>query len=85
VAAIVRAIEAARELGHQHAFDSVRDSDSFQGPGRAPRRSGNWPDLPRRVSGTPLARAKLAWTSSPWSTRSFAYTALWVYAWPTPP
>jgi len=32
VAAIVRAIEAARELGHQHAFDSVRESELIPGP-----------------------------------------------------
>jgi choline dehydrogenase len=30
--AIVRAIEAARELGNQHAFDSVRDSEIIPGP-----------------------------------------------------
>jgi choline dehydrogenase len=28
----VRAIEAARELGSQHAFDSVRDSELIPGP-----------------------------------------------------
>src|ERR1700757_1798481 len=32
VAAIVRAIDAARELGHQHAFDSVRESELIPGP-----------------------------------------------------
>jgi len=31
-AAIVRAIEAARELGNQHAFDSVRESELIPGP-----------------------------------------------------
>jgi choline dehydrogenase len=31
-AAIVRAIEAARELGNQHAFDSVRDTEIMPGP-----------------------------------------------------
>src|SRR6202140_4187645 len=31
-AAIVRAIEAARELGNQHAFDSPRDSELIPGP-----------------------------------------------------
>src|SRR5580692_3868100 len=31
-AAIVRAIEAARELGNQHAFDSVRESEIMPGP-----------------------------------------------------
>src|ERR1700745_4224714 len=31
-AAIVRAIEAARELGRQHAFDSVRESELIPGP-----------------------------------------------------
>ena len=31
-AAIVRAIEAARELGNQHAFDSVRDIELMPGP-----------------------------------------------------
>jgi hypothetical protein len=30
--AIVRAIEAARELGNQHAFDSARDSEIIPGP-----------------------------------------------------
>jgi choline dehydrogenase len=31
-AAIVRAIEAARDIGHQHAFDSLRDSELIPGP-----------------------------------------------------
>jgi choline dehydrogenase len=31
-AAIVRAIEAARELGNQHAFDSVRETEVMPGP-----------------------------------------------------
>jgi choline dehydrogenase-like flavoprotein len=31
-AAVVRAIEAARELGNQHAFDSVRESELVPGP-----------------------------------------------------
>ena len=31
-AAIVRAIEAARELGNQHAFDSVRETELIPGP-----------------------------------------------------
>jgi choline dehydrogenase len=31
-AAIVRAIEAARELGNQHAFDSLRESELTPGP-----------------------------------------------------
>jgi len=31
-AAIVRAIEAARELGHQHAFDGVREREIVPGP-----------------------------------------------------
>jgi choline dehydrogenase len=31
-AAIVRAIEAARELGNQHAFDSMRESELIPGP-----------------------------------------------------
>ena len=31
-AAIVRAIEAARELGSQHAFDSLRESELIPGP-----------------------------------------------------
>src|SRR6266478_2149690 len=32
LAAIVRAIEAARELGNQHAFDSVREAELIPGP-----------------------------------------------------
>src|SRR5207245_1637523 len=32
LAAVVRAIEAARELGSQHAFDSVRESELIPGP-----------------------------------------------------
>ncbi len=32
LAAIVQAIEAARELGHQHAFDSVREREIVPGP-----------------------------------------------------
>jgi choline dehydrogenase len=31
-AAIVRAVEAARELGNQHAFDSVRETEVMPGP-----------------------------------------------------
>jgi choline dehydrogenase len=31
-AAIVHAIEAARELGNQHAFDSLRESELIPGP-----------------------------------------------------
>jgi len=31
-AAIVRAIEAAREIGNQHAFDSFRESELIPGP-----------------------------------------------------
>jgi choline dehydrogenase len=31
-AAVVRAIEIARELGNQHAFDSLRDGDLIPGP-----------------------------------------------------
>src|SRR5258706_747186 len=30
--AIVRAIEAARDIGHQHAFDSLRESELIPGP-----------------------------------------------------
>ena len=32
IAAIVRAIEAAREIGNQHAFDSLRESELIPGP-----------------------------------------------------
>ena len=32
LAAIVRAIEAARELGSQHAFDNLRESELIPGP-----------------------------------------------------
>ena len=32
VTAILRAIEAARELGHQHAFDSLLESELVPGP-----------------------------------------------------
>jgi choline dehydrogenase-like flavoprotein len=35
-AAIVRAIEAARELGNQRAFDSVREVEVMPGPKAAP-------------------------------------------------
>jgi choline dehydrogenase len=35
-AAIVRAIEAARELGNQHAFDSLRESELIPGPKASP-------------------------------------------------
>jgi choline dehydrogenase len=31
-AAVVRGIEAAREIGHQHAFDSLRESELIPGP-----------------------------------------------------
>jgi hypothetical protein len=85
-AAIVRAIEVARELGKVNMPLTIcARANSFQGPRRAPRRSKNLPDLPRRVLGTQLVRAKWAWTSSLLSTQSFACTAFWVYAWRTPP
>lgn len=35
-AAVVRAIEAARELGNQHAFDSVREIEVIPGPNATP-------------------------------------------------
>jgi choline dehydrogenase len=35
-AAIVRAIEAAREIGNQHAFDSLRESELIPGPKASP-------------------------------------------------
>ena len=35
-ASIVRAIEAARELGNQHAFDSLRESELIPGPKASP-------------------------------------------------
>jgi hypothetical protein len=84
-AAIVRAIEAARELGNHHAFDSLRESELIPGLTPAPNRSRNLPRLPRRVLSTQLVLAKWAWTRSLLSTRSFACTAFWVYAWRTPP
>ena len=83
--AIVRAIEAARELGNQHAFNSLRESELIPGPRLAPRRSENLPGWPRRVLDTQLVHAKWGWTSSLLSTQSFACTAFWVYAWRTPP
>ena len=56
-------------------------ANSFPGPRRAPRRSANLSDLPRRVLGTQWVRAKWAWTTSLLSTQSFACMAFWVYAW----
>jgi choline dehydrogenase-like flavoprotein len=57
-AAVVRAIEAARELGSQCAFDNLRAS-SF--PVQRPRRRifENSPGLPQRALDTPLVPAKL--------------------------
>ena len=59
-AAIVSAIEAARDMGNQHAFDNLRESELIPGPRRTPRRSKNLPGLPRRVLDTRLVRAKWA-------------------------
>jgi choline dehydrogenase len=84
-AAIVRAIEAARELGNQRAFDSVREIEVMPGPKATAEEIRNLPGLARRASDIPSAHAKWVWTSSLLSTQSFACTALWVYAWQTPP
>ena len=63
-AAIVRAIEAARELGRRNAFGDIRESELIPGPKRPPRTSGNSPDLVRPVLDMQLVRAKWAWISS---------------------
>jgi hypothetical protein len=84
-AAVVRAIEAARELGKQNAFDSLRESELIPGPKASAEEIQELPDLPRRVLGTQLVRAKWAWTSSLLSTQSFACTAFSGYAWRTSP
>ncbi len=64
-AAIVRAIEAARELGNQHAFDNLCESELIPGPKASAEEIQE------------LARlASWAWTSSLLSTQSFACTAL---------
>jgi choline dehydrogenase len=56
----VRAIEAARELGNQRAFDSLRESELIPGPKASAEEIENLPDLPRRVLDTQTVRAKWA-------------------------
>lgn len=46
-AAMVGAIEAAREIGNQHAFDSLRESELIPGPKASPEEIG---ELARLVS-----------------------------------
>ncbi|MDB5974981.1 MAG: choline dehydrogenase [Nevskia sp.] len=60
LAAIVRAIEAARELGHQTAFDDIRDAEIVPGPKATSRQHSI--DLARTGSasyGHPVGTAKI--------------------------
>ena len=83
--AIVRAIEAARLLGNQHAFDNLPESELISGTKRAARRSGNLPDLPGRVLDIQWYVQNGVGKSWLWSTLSFACTALRACVWRTPP
>ena len=73
----------AAELSASGAEVLVIESGGPDDPPTIARRSGNLPDLLRRVLDAQLAHAKWAWISSPLSTQIFEYTALQVYVWPT--
>jgi choline dehydrogenase len=73
--AVIRAIEAARELGHQRAFDAVRDVEVMPGPRRLTKIFASLPGRARRVLDTRPEPAKWAWMNSRSSTRSSGCTA----------
>ncbi len=49
VRAVIGAINAAREMGHQHAFDAVRDAEVIPGPNATAQ---DIEDLARTASGS---------------------------------
>jgi choline dehydrogenase len=63
-AAIVRAIEAARELGNQHAFGSVREAELIPGPKATAEEIRELAGLLRRALDMPWGPARSAWISS---------------------
>ena len=83
-AAVERAIEAAREIGNQHAFDSLRESELIPGPKASAEEVRELARLASASFGHAVGTYKMVWTISLLSTQSFACTALWVYAWRTP-
>jgi choline dehydrogenase-like flavoprotein len=72
-----------KQSGNSVPSTASARASSFPDPRRAPRRSGNWRDSPRRVLDTPSGRARWASTSSRLSIQSFASTASSAYAWRT--
>jgi choline dehydrogenase len=73
--AVVRAIEAARELGRQSAFDQMRETEVVPGPKAASRQ--DMIDFARVASGSfghAVGTAKLAPTPMPSWTASFGST-----------
>src|SRR2546426_2146344 len=63
-AAVERAIEAAREIGNQHAFDSLRESELIPGPKASAEEVRELARLASASFGHAAARAKWVWTIS---------------------
>jgi choline dehydrogenase len=84
-AAVVSGIEAAREIGNQHAFDSLRESELIPGPKAKTEEIRELARLASASFGHAVAPARWAWTSSLLLTQSFACMAFLVYAWQMPP
>src|SRR6266850_3140672 len=57
--AIVRAIEAAREIGNQHAFDSLRESELIPGPKATPEEIRELPRLASASFGHAVGTCKI--------------------------
>src|SRR6185503_8880111 len=74
-AAVVRAIEVARELGHQHAFDNMRESELIPGPTSSVEEIEELARLASASFGHAVGTCKWVWTSLLLLTRSFACTA----------
>jgi choline dehydrogenase-like flavoprotein len=86
LAAIVRAIEAARELGSKAALDSVREAEVVPGPKATSRQDLTTSrELPQPVSVTRWAPRRSVLAPMPWWTASFASTAFAACAWRTHP
>ena len=87
LSAIVRAIEAARELGRQTAFDGVREAEVDSGAER--QQPQDLVDLARtgvgQLRASPSAPPRSASTRTRWSTPTFASTASAGCASPTLP
>ena len=85
ITAVLRAIEAARELGSRHAFDNLRESELIPGLKASTEKIQELARIASASFGHAVGTCKMGWTSLLLSTQSFACTAFWVYAWRTPP